>query len=145
MNLHIYRIAAPICLVIAASSAPAQEARVENGKVLYAQNCASCHGAKLEGQKQWQRAGADGILPAPPHDVTGHTWHHGDKLLFDYTKLGGAKALAARGVADFKSGMPAFEDTLSDAEIRDIWAFIKSTWPAQARAVQAERTAGEEG
>ena len=144
MKLDIYRIATPLCLLIAASPVSAQEASIENGKVLYAENCAACHGAKLEGQKQWQRAGADGVFPAPPHDVTGHTWHHGDKLLFDYTKFGGAKALAARGVADFKSGMPAFEETLSDGEIRDIWAFIKSTWPPQARAVQAERTAGEE-
>ncbi len=44
-----------------------------NGKVLYGQHCASCHGAQLEGQPDWRRPDKDGILPAPPHDATGHT------------------------------------------------------------------------
>ena len=49
---------------------------------LYAENCASCHGAKLEGQPDWRSPGPDGVMPAPPHDRTGHTWHHGDGMLF---------------------------------------------------------------
>ncbi len=141
--MGLRHLAGGLCLAFLVQPVAAQQ-DISAGKELYAANCASCHGAKLEGQKQWQRADENGVFPAPPHDVNGHTWHHGDKLLFDYTKLGGAKALAARGVADFNSGMPAFKDVLSDTEIRNIWAFIKSTWPAQARAVQAERTAGED-
>ena len=43
------------------------------GQSLYADNCASCHGANLEGQPNWQSPDADGVLPAPPHDGTGHT------------------------------------------------------------------------
>ena len=45
-----------------------------DGRALYKERCASCRGAKLEGQSNWRRIGKDGLLPAPPHDATGHIW-----------------------------------------------------------------------
>ncbi len=113
------------------------------GADLYAESCASCHGAKLEGQPDWRSTGADGRLSAPPHDETGHTWHHGDRILFDYVKLGGNAALAKSGVDGFDSGMPGFADSLTDPQIWDIIAYLKSTWPDRIRAVQAERSSVE--
>ena len=113
------------------------------GAALYAEHCASCHGAELEGAPDWRRRGADGLYPAPPHDETGHTWHHGDKLLFDYTKLGGEATLAIRGVSDFESGMPGFGHLLTDDQIRDVLAFIKSTWPELMRSHQEDMTRQE--
>ena len=113
------------------------------GETLYAQYCAACHGANLEGQENWQSPGPDGRLPAPPHDASGHTWHHADSLLFTYTKLGGRETLAAQGM-DFDSGMPGFGEQLSDEDIWNILAYIKSTWPERIRVIQAERTAAEE-
>ena len=110
------------------------------GQVLYGQHCSSCHGANLEGQENWQTPDENGILPAPPHDETGHTWHHANELLFSYTKLGGEKALAERGVLGFNSGMPGFGDALSDDEIWDILAFIHSTWSPRTQQSQALRT-----
>ncbi|MGR3363435.1 MAG: c-type cytochrome [Maritimibacter harenae] len=110
------------------------------GETLYADNCASCHGADLEGQPDWRSPGPDGILPAPPHDENGHTWHHDSAMLFDYTKFGGQAALEARGVTGFTSGMPGFGDSLSDEEIRDVLAYIRSTWPDQVQDVQAARS-----
>lgn len=110
------------------------------GAALYAESCASCHGAKLEGQPDWRAPGEDGVLPAPPHDVTGHTWHHDTPLLLEYTLKGGQAALEARGVTGFKSGMPAFEETLTEDEVLDILAFIRSTWPERAKEVQSQRT-----
>jgi mono/diheme cytochrome c family protein len=109
------------------------------GESLYAENCAVCHGAELEGQENWRSPGKGGVLPAPPHDEMGHTWHHPDSLLFTYTKLGGKEALAAQGV-EFNSGMPGFGDKLSDAEIWNVIAYIKSTWPERVRAIQTGRT-----
>jgi mono/diheme cytochrome c family protein len=109
------------------------------GQSLYADNCASCHGANLEGQPNWRSLDAEGVLPAPPHDGTGHTWHHDDALLFEYTKLGGAAALEVRGVAGFKSGMPAFDETLTDDEIWNILAYIRSTWSEREQEAQASR------
>ena len=110
-----------------------------NGRALYAEHCASCHGAELEGQPEWRRIGKDGLLPAPPHDASGHTWHHDNALLFDYTKLGGEALMAARGVASFKSGMQGFGDVLTDDEIWDILAWIRSTWPERIKRIQASR------
>jgi len=114
---------------------PANAVAVAVGARLYGAHCASCHGDSLQGEANWKVARADGVLPAPPHDASGHTWHHGDDLLFRYTKLGGA----AIGPAGFKSGMPGFGDRLSDAEIWDVLAFIKSTWPEDIRAAQSTR------
>lgn len=122
-------------------SAQKQQARdIETGSVLYAENCASCHGTSLEGQPNWRSPDDDGIYPAPPHNDEGHTWHHADQLLFDYTKLGGAVALAKGGVENFSSGMPAFAETLSDSEILSTLAYIKSTWSERSRMAQAERS-----
>ncbi len=130
-------------LPIAAQAADEFEGRdLVRGEQLYSQNCASCHGENLEGQPDWRAPTPDGVLPAPPHDVSGHTWHHDTTLLLEYTRLGGQAALEARGVANFTSGMPAFGDVLSDEEIMDILAFIRSSWPAHARDVQAQRTHG---
>ena len=114
------------------------------GAALYADNCSACHGANLEGQENWQSPNEDGTLPAPPHDDTGHTWHHGDALLFNYTKQGGEALLAKMGVTDVKSGMPAFGDQLSDAEIWDILAYIKSSWPDRTRDIQQQRSQAEQ-
>lgn len=108
---------------------------VQLGEKVYRANCASCHGVGLEGQAGWNtRRNADGTLPAPPHDATGHTWHHPDKVLFDYTRKGG-QAFAPPG---FKSAMPGFGGALSDREIWAALAFIKSQWPAEIRERQRQ-------
>ena len=73
------------------------------GKNVYAENCASCHGIALEGQANWRQRDADGYLLAPPHDETGHTWHHSDSYLFLMTKY----------------------------DIIAVLSYIKSTWPSR--------------
>lgn len=119
-------------------------AQIALGKPLYAEHCAACHGENLEGAENWRERNDDGTFPAPPHDESGHTWHHADQLLFDYTRLGGEQAMAAAGVTNFNSGMPGFGDVISDAEIRAVLAFIKSTWPDEQRKAQAQMTAADE-
>jgi mono/diheme cytochrome c family protein len=105
------------------------------GQSLYVANCARCHGAKLEGQPDWMTRNESGRLPAPPHDESGHSWHHSDKQLFTITKFG----LAAISPG-YESDMPAFENLLPDDQIRLIWHYIKSTWPDRARAFQQVQT-----
>ena len=155
MNKHTIMIGAAVGLIVAAialvrdntaeAQVPMQPDAVDiaAGAALYADNCAACHGADLEGQPDWRSPGSDGRLPAPPHDDKGHTWHHGDALIFAYTQLGGAAALAAQGV-EFDSGMPGFSDALTEAEIWDIVGFIKSTWPDRVQQMQATRTEAEQ-
>ena len=73
-------------------------------------------------------------MPAPPHDASGHTWHHPDGVLFRITKEGVAAVVGG----GYQSDMPAFGDVLSDDEIRAVLAYIKSMWPERERAYQAE-------
>ncbi len=135
------RIALILCAFASAAQADHElDGRdLDAGRALYAENCAACHGADLEGQPDWRTPDENGVLPAPPHDATGHTWHHDNALLFDYTKLGGMDALAARGVEDFNSGMPPFGEVISDEEIWNVLAYIRSTWPTREQAAQASR------
>jgi mono/diheme cytochrome c family protein len=112
---------------------------IREGRTLYRQHCASCHGARLEGQPNWRSPGPQGVLPAPPHDASGHTWHHGNRLLFDYTKLGGKALMEARGISGIESGMPGFGNVMSDKEIWDVLAYIRSIWPERIRQIQAGR------
>ncbi len=95
------------------------------GKSVYIQNCASCHGTKLEGQKDWMSRLPDGLMPAPPHDETGHTWHHSDKYLFMITKYGIEEIIGQK----YPNNMPAYKNILSDKEIISVLSYIKSTWP----------------
>ena len=105
------------------------------GEKLYAQHCASCHGANLEGQPDWRKRLANGRFPAPPHDASGHTWHHPDEVLFAVTKLGLVPPYAPAG---YQSDMPAFGGKLSDREIRSVLAYIESRWSPEVRKRRAE-------
>lgn len=116
-------------------TAPTGE-QIAAGAALYREYCASCHGANLEGQPDWRSRKADGRLPAPPHDETGHTWHHTDDQLFQITRFGLKPPLAPEG---YESDMPSFEGVLSDAEIRSVIAYIESTWPEFIRTRRAAR------
>lgn len=109
------------------------------GRKVYAAQCAACHGQRLEGQPNWRERGADGRLPAPPHDASGHTWHHPDDVLFRITKYGVVKAA---NLKNYESAMPAFEDRLSDEEIVAVLSWIKSQWPPEIRA-KVDRTNAE--
>lgn len=118
---------------------PVTAEQIALGSEVYAENCAACHGANLEGQPDWMQRLDNGRMPAPPHDETGHTWHHSDQDLFTITKFG-VEAI----VPGYQSDMPAFGDMLSDAEIVAVLAFIKSTWPERERVFQAEVTANDD-
>lgn len=110
------------------------------GERLYQENCAICHGVNLEGQPEWRSRLPNGRVPAPPHDASGHTWHHPDRVLFDIVKRGPA-AIVGNG---YKSDMPGYEDVLTDKEITAIIDYIKSTWPDRIRVSQESRSLADE-
>lgn len=105
------------------------------GQRIYAAECASCHGAKLEGQANWQTRRPDGRLPAPPHDASGHTWHHPTEQLFAIVKFGMVPPNAPEG---YVSDMPAFAGKLTDRQIANVLAWIESQWPEEVRQRRAE-------
>jgi mono/diheme cytochrome c family protein len=115
------------------------EAQSNSGRALYVEHCAACHGVNLEGQPDWRSPDANDVFPAPPHDETGHTWHHDDAMLIDYITRGGQAVLDDMGVT-FTSGMPGFSSALDSHEIEAILDYIKSTWPEHIRDLQAQRS-----
>lgn len=112
--------------------------QVARGKPVYANHCAACHGVRLEGQPDWRNKLPSGRMPAPPHDATGHTWHHPDPVLFGITKHGLIPGKYAP--PGYQSDMPAYGGTLSDEDIWAVLAYIKSSWPQEIRRAQRELT-----
>jgi mono/diheme cytochrome c family protein len=111
-------------------------AMVQQGKEVYQANCAACHGAEAEGAPNWATPKPDGLFPAPPHDDSGHTWHHSDRVLYEtiYGGLGDPLQPAS------PLRMPAFGDKLSDEEIRAVIEYFKSLWSEEHRRWQREET-----
>jgi mono/diheme cytochrome c family protein len=104
---------------------------VSVGESLYLQECAACHGADLGGAPDWKTPNDDGSYPPPPHDSSGHTWHHSDATLID---------LILNGSGFEQSRMPEFAGRLSEDEVRTIIEFLKSEWGEQERTYQWQIT-----
>ena len=77
---------------------------IELGRSVYAANCAACHGANGEAETDRQLPREDATVGAPPHDSTGHTWHHPDGQSYKIVTRGGKLFDSPT----FKSRMPAF-------------------------------------
>jgi mono/diheme cytochrome c family protein len=115
---------------------PDNKQQIALGKPVYEQYCLGCHGAHLEGQPNWRQRLQNGRLPAPPHDASGHTWHHPDTVLFNITRNGLVPGKTAP--PGYQSDMPAFGGTLTDEQIWAVLVYIKSTWLPEIRAAQHE-------
>ena len=102
-----------------------QQAMVEDGKKIYAVNCAACHGLNAVGQDPASRMGGqrpDGTYIAPALNGTAHSWHHPPDALFSIIKNGSpAKDSPMRG----------FGERLDDGQINAVLAYIQSLWPPQ--------------
>ena len=112
-------------------------ALASQGEVLYLQACARCHGTNLEGEANWRVTKEDGSLPSPPHDSSGHTWHHPDSLLLEI--------IANGGDLQFNSTMPGFADSLTEEDMIAILTYLKSSWNEEDREYQWWITAVEKG
>ena len=110
---------------------PEDKSIIKLGKNIYVKNCASCHGVNLEGEENWKSRKPNGMMPAPPHDETGHTWHHNDNYLFMITKYGVEEILGEK----YPNNMPAYKEILSDKEIIAVLSYIKSTWSPKVQKI----------
>ena len=94
--------------------------QLAQGKVVFANNCAACHGSKAEGVANWQTPDSNGLYPAPPINGTAHAWHHSLAVLLRTINAGG-KPLGG--------SMPAFQGLLTDSEQRAVIAAFQDHWP----------------
>lgn len=112
------------------------------GAGVYRTRCAACHGVRGEGAPNWKTSGPDGRLPPPPHDSTGHTWHHADGLLYRIVSRGMARALGETRHPS-RYGMPAFDSTLTPREVHAVITYLKDRWTPAQRRRQAEASRGD--
>lgn len=110
---------------------PIDRGAVEAGSALYIQHCAACHGVDLQGAPNWKTPNDDGSYPPPPHDDSGHTWHHSDTTLLE---------LILDGSEFEQSRMPAFAGKLTEADVEAILEYLKSEWGDQERTYQWQNT-----
>lgn len=90
---------------------------VATGASLYAESCASCHGAAGAG---FARAG----VPAPPLDGSAHSWHHSDTQILGLIRDGG-------------SIMPPVGRDWTDAQRTAVLTYVKTRWEPWQRERQS--------
>ena len=101
---HAAVVTGLLACAIAVPCMAADVRAVDQGRELYAQYCESCHGRDM---------------------VTTSS------LVFDLRKFPRTDAERFRSsVLNGKGGMPAWRDTLSDADVASLWAYVNSE-PAQ--------------
>lgn len=99
---------------------PAQVAR---GLAVYTQHCVECHGVAGKGLPgDWRVRDAQGRYPPPPLDDTAHVWHHPTTVLLEAIRDGSPQG---------EGNMPAWKGKLSEQEMQDVVAYIKSLWSDQ--------------
>ena len=107
-------------------------AQVARGKQVYQTKCASCHGTNAGGAPNWNVPDTNGNYPPPPHNDDGHTWHHSDRVLYEMIRDGMRDPLRP----DSPLRMPAFGDTLSDADVHAVIAYFKNLWNREHQEFQ---------
>lgn len=96
------------------------QSQVDTGAVVFADNCAQCHGDSAEGLVgDWRTRLEDGSLPPPPLNGTAHAWHHPNSVLLTVINNGGAA---------FGGNMPGFENVLSEVDKLAAIAYFQSYW-----------------
>lgn len=104
------------------------------GAQIYETSCSVCHGSSTGGD----------ITDYPPkHNANGHTWQHADCELLAVIRTGQGPLTESMRRSTPPPGalsMPAFRDRLSDAEIVDTIAYIKTMWTPEERASQERVT-----
>lgn len=94
--------------------------QVARGQAVYTENCLACHGEGGKGQPgDWRIRGADGRHPPPPLDDSAHAWHHPTAALLWTIREGSPGG---------QGNMPAWKGKLSEQQMQDVVAYIKSLW-----------------
>ena len=118
---------------------PLDPAVIARGRQVYATRCARCHGPNGEGAPSWREPDGQGELPPPPHNAEGHTWRHGDGMLYRIVGEGWRDPFNRTT----RLTMPPFGDSLSSGDIRAVIIYFKTWWQPEQRSVQWEESQQE--
>ncbi len=99
--------------------------RSRSMSALYGVECASCHGAELEGRPGWRVSSFHSRSAAPPLNGTGYTPQMPDLALLRVMKRGAVHGVGHVGQIE--------ESSLTDSEARALLAWIKKHWPDNER------------
>jgi mono/diheme cytochrome c family protein len=137
MNKWIYSLVLLAAPVLAGASggpgsADSASAEVAQGRQIYEQYCAACHGRQGEGAANWKKPDEKGEMPPPPHDEIGHIWRHGDAMLFTIIAEGQRHPFNKSD----RLTMPAFGESLTDHEIGSAIEYLKTLWTNEQREYQ---------
>ncbi len=129
--LSIFAIVVFAFALASKTDAPTLAAANASGGALYAQDCASCHGATGEGVR--------GIAPALARNpaVIGNT-----KGVIRIMLMGKAGPVTERGMT-WEGSMPLWQGVLSNVQIAEVITYVRASWGNHASlvtpsAVQAE-------
>jgi len=137
MNKWVYLlvlVAAPVFADASGGPGSSENAPsgVAQGRQIYEQYCAACHGRQGEGAANWKKPDEKGEIPPPPHDETSHTWRHSDAMLF--------KMIADGWRHPFNKSdrltMPAFGKQMTAQEIQSVIDYLKTLWTEEQRDYQ---------
>ena len=119
-----------------AADKSAHDRQIAAGHAIYERACAACHGANGEGVAHWEEPDANGEMPAPPHDATGHTWKHSDAMLYHIVREGWRDPFNKTQ----RLTMPSFKGQLSREETIAVIDYLKTLWRPEQRQFQAEES-----
>ena len=103
---------------------------LNEGKKIYSENCAKCHGENAEGAADWHKRYADGTFPPPPLNGSGHAWHHSIAVLTEMIQNGSKPG---------EGNMPAWKDKLSPEQVAMVIEWFQSLGPDQVYAAWYEQ------
>jgi len=111
-------------------SGEGRRAAIARGEALYRDTCQACHGERAVGERPDDMYAKDEFgFVAPPLDDSAHGWHHSDSGLVATILNGSPRNERMRG----------WKDEMTEAEARDIVAYIKSLWNFRSLACQGPR------
>lgn len=99
------------------------------GAPLYQKYCQSCHGERGVGEPLSFSAYIHRQIVAPALDDSQHAWHHSDDDLTAFILNGSPRT----------ARMPAWKGLLTESQVRDIVAYIKSLWGPRAIECQGPK------
>ena len=107
--------------------------RIASGRQVYEETCQACHGERGVGETPDDPFAEDEFgFKAPALNDDAHAWHHSDQNLIQTIRNGSPR----------NERMIAFQDTLSNEDVENVVAYIKSLWNFRSLACQGGRHMG---